>query len=365
MAGTTTTARRLSTVSLQEDWRSRPRAVDEAAGVIRGVKVLGLYSDNGRRYLPEAVSRAAPFYEGIGVYLDHPPRPNQERSARDRIGWLENVQVTADGLYADLHLLTSDPATAKILEAARKRPDLFGLSHNAEGKGRQEGGVFVVEEITQVRSVDLVADPATNRSLFEGRSMPLTLKQLIEASKARPELKTKLLEMGAYEADDGAPLGDMPAPEPAAGQSPRDALVAAVAACLQSAEPGDHELALKVMKLLKPDERPTEEGDDDEPDANSAAQEGKKLKTTPGAEPLTEARALALIKASGLEASAELAEAIKGADLDRALAVLALAKRHAPPVHQSPPRSSGQRTAPVTEGVAPKDAAGWAVKLLG
>lgn len=393
---------RRRTVSLREQIRTRPQSVDVAAGVILGVKVLGLVSDNSRRYLPQAVANAAALYEGVGVFLDHPSRPHEQRSVRDRIGWLENVRWRLDGLYADLHLLTSDPATAKILEAAQRNPRLFGLSHNAEGKGHNEGGTFVVEEITEVRSVDLVADPATNHSLFEGRTVQRTLRQLIEASTVEPKLKQRLLEMGYEAAADDMPIGDLPAAEPAVpdaapavpgGGSPRDALVAAVAACLASSEPGDHALALKIMKLLKPavgpDESPVdaetpvqeeEHGEDDydlDPDyempgagdsggsgdKKTMKAEGRmKMKSRTGEIPLTERRVQSLCKATGIEYTADLAEACKGADLDRALAVLALAKKVQTP--SSAPRSSSPRPVAIPEATAPSNSKAWVERLL-
>ncbi len=47
------------TEMLQEfcDWRGLALRTDRQAGVIRGVKILGLESRNGRTYLPEAWPR--------------------------------------------------------------------------------------------------------------------------------------------------------------------------------------------------------------------------------------------------------------------------------------------------------------------
>ncbi len=144
--------------------------VDREAGVIREVKILGYASANGRRYAPEAVRRAVGLYEGIRVNVDHPPaaRPEAERSLAARFGMLRNVAVRDDGLYGDLHYLRSHPLAELTVEAAERMPEALGLSHNAEGRVTQQAGLAVVEEIVRVRSVDLVADPATTRSLFEG-----------------------------------------------------------------------------------------------------------------------------------------------------------------------------------------------------
>ena len=58
----------------------------------------------------------------------------------------------------------------QILEAAEFSPDQLGMSHNATGPTRREGGHEVVSRITNVSSVDLVSAPATADSLFESLS---------------------------------------------------------------------------------------------------------------------------------------------------------------------------------------------------
>ena len=62
------------TETLQEFFDSRGVRirVDRQAGVIRGVKILGLQSRNGRTYLPEALAQAAPLYEDAKVNVNHP-----------------------------------------------------------------------------------------------------------------------------------------------------------------------------------------------------------------------------------------------------------------------------------------------------
>lgn len=148
--------------------------IDRDHNRIYGVKVLGYQSLNGRRYLPAAVKAAAPLYEGAMVNIDHPEgKPTDQRSAYDRFGKLVNVRyIENKGLYADLEYLASHPMASRVLEAAEKMPDLFGLSHNAEGEGEDDdNGVFIIHKITEVRHVDLVADPATTRSLSEGITM--------------------------------------------------------------------------------------------------------------------------------------------------------------------------------------------------
>ena len=84
------------TETLQEfvDSRGASMQVDAEAGVIRGVKILGLTSRNGRTYLPEALSEAAALYENAKVNVNHPKgNPAGPRDYQDRIGSIRNVAV--------------------------------------------------------------------------------------------------------------------------------------------------------------------------------------------------------------------------------------------------------------------------------
>lgn len=169
--------------SLCEIVQSQALQVDRAAGVIHGVRILGPRSANGRRYLPEAIQKAVGLYEGRQVNYNHPKRddPGADRSIDDRAGWLQNVRVENDGLTGDFHFLKSDPRAEKVCEAADRNPRLFGFSHNADGRTRREGGQTLVEEIIKVRSVDLVSDPATTRSLFESEEKPMKILEALRA----------------------------------------------------------------------------------------------------------------------------------------------------------------------------------------
>lgn len=146
--------------------------IDAEAGILYDVKVLGPESLNRRLYPRSTIERARGLYEGKKVNVDHPAasQADSARSIDDTCGWLQEVRVAGDSLRGDLHLLKSDPRAPKILEVAQRNPSLFGLSHNVEGKVRRDGDSVIVEEILRVRSVDIVSDPATTRSLFESLS---------------------------------------------------------------------------------------------------------------------------------------------------------------------------------------------------
>lgn len=146
--------------------------VDEALAVIRGVKVLGRVSRNGRLYRPEALQRAAALYEGAKVNVNHPKgRPDAPRDYQDRIGVLRQARSAGDGIFADLHYNPKHPLAEQLAWDARHAPHNVGLSHNVEAVAARQGETLVVESIERVHSVDLVADPAATKGLFEQRGL--------------------------------------------------------------------------------------------------------------------------------------------------------------------------------------------------
>lgn len=174
--------------------------VDRDKGIIKGVKIIGFNSQNGRRYLPDALKEAVPLYEGIKVNIDHPEKgPTQQRSSHDRFGKFINVRfVESEGIYGDLLYLKNHPLADSVCEAAEREEmnDVFGMSHNAQGEGTvDKNDIFVVSRITEVRHVDLVADPATTKSLTESQSP--SEQETEEAAGNRVRYKSKRQAVGA------------------------------------------------------------------------------------------------------------------------------------------------------------------------
>ena len=157
--------------SLQEfvDSRGVEISADRRQGVVRGVKILGLRSRNGRLYLPEALAQAGRLYEGAKVNVNHPKGdPAGPRDYQDRMGVIRNVAFRPDeGLFADFHFNPKHSLAEQLLWDAEHAPENVGFSHNVQARIARRGDETVVEEILRVQSVDLVADPATTRGLFE------------------------------------------------------------------------------------------------------------------------------------------------------------------------------------------------------
>lgn len=180
----------MSNTSWRESVTGSDFQIDEAAGVIRNVKVIGNKSRNGRSYPQKTLQEAIPIYEGSRIYLDHvltdgKAKPVSVRSIKDKWGVLKNLREAPEGgLRADIHYLKSHSHTPALIEAAQRFPETFGLSHDAAGDEVNAGGMREVTKIYKVNSVDVVNDPATNTGLFEGYVMKKTIKE-IAANKAK------------------------------------------------------------------------------------------------------------------------------------------------------------------------------------
>ena len=174
--------------------------IDRDAGIIFGVKIIGCKSKNNRHYPNETLRQAIPLYENSKVNLDHPNGdPRKPRSYHDRFGMIRNVHLREnDGLYADFWFNPKHSMAEQLLWDAEHSPDNVGFSHNVEAvvsrstsrehsnSARVAGDATnIIERIVSVRSVDLVADPATTQGLFESVEPPQTItleqvEQLIE-----------------------------------------------------------------------------------------------------------------------------------------------------------------------------------------
>ncbi|OHB73624.1 MAG: hypothetical protein A2V70_03540 [Planctomycetes bacterium RBG_13_63_9] len=141
------------TETLQEycDSRGVPMRVDRQQGIVRGVKILGLRSRNGRTYLPEALSQAVRLYENAKVNVNHPKTPaSGPRDYQDRIGVIRNVVARGDeGLFADFHFNPKHALAEQLAWDAEHAPENVGFSHNVQARTARRGDQVVVETITR------------------------------------------------------------------------------------------------------------------------------------------------------------------------------------------------------------------------
>lgn len=142
---------------------SGSKAVD---GVVRGVKILGQKSKNkNRRYPREVMEAARSRYEGKPVNINH--TENASSSFEGRFGVMRNVRMEGEDLRADLHYNPKHILAEQFAWAVENQPSSIGFSHVAKLREKRVAGGLIVEAIELVKSVDLVADPATTSGVFE------------------------------------------------------------------------------------------------------------------------------------------------------------------------------------------------------
>lgn len=143
--------------------------VDRDRGVLSGVKLIGLQSRNGRHYRESALEQAKALYEEAKVNVNHSKEgPLTPRDYQDRLGVIRSVKFRkGEGLFGNLHFNPKHPLAEQLTWDAEHNPRNVGFSHNVLARLSREENKVVVEQITQVQSVDLVADPAATRGLFE------------------------------------------------------------------------------------------------------------------------------------------------------------------------------------------------------
>ena len=178
--------------TLQEfvDSRGVAMRVDCRQGVIRGVKVLGLRSRNGRTYLAEALASAVSLYEGAKVNVNHPrANPLGPRDYQDRIGNLRNVSVRAgEGLFADFHFNPKHALAEQLLinpntvARAYRELETAGLVEK-----RRTAGTYVTEARSPLRRQERlkILGERVYALLAEARQMDVSTEEVIQLVRRR------------------------------------------------------------------------------------------------------------------------------------------------------------------------------------
>ena len=110
-------------------------------------------------------------------------------------GVIRNVTAQPDGLYADFHFNPKHALAEQLAWDAEHSPANVGFSHDVQAKTVRRDGKVVVEEISRVESVDLVADPATTDGLFESEhTVPAGIKPATPNGGGVPERLDEFLD---------------------------------------------------------------------------------------------------------------------------------------------------------------------------
>ena len=279
-----------------------PLRIDEELGIIYDARILGRNSRNtygipgveGTIYSQSAMDSAVPLYEGMRVNLQHlrptKGQPKPERHPDDIFGQLRNVRREGEEVRGDLHYLRSHSMAPRVVEDVRRGLGVYGLSHHAyslpaDERIDRQAKRLVIDRLAKVDSVDLVANAATNRNLWESQepntvpTKTYTLKDVLEArmkalSKPRQGWARHLLE------DESMPMDAETTSDVAAdGTDPDDAISnafeASIISVVQSIIAGDTDQKdglKKIKQLFKAHDKLT---GDDEPGAVTTADEGE------------------------------------------------------------------------------------------
>jgi hypothetical protein len=166
--------------------------LNRALNIIEGATLIGQLSRNGqnrkRRYSEAALQKIAAMAEGLPGYLNHvkPEDAFKARDVKDLAVRHRNVHFdpTTQTVKCDMHI--ADHHAPLVFALAERFGDHIGNSLVSRGVVRMEGDTEVVEDIVQLRSADLVSDPASTKGLFEGKGnteYPVTLADLVEHVK--------------------------------------------------------------------------------------------------------------------------------------------------------------------------------------
>lgn len=167
--------------------------------VLRNCRICGYgKSDNGASYPRDVLHEACHLYEGHPVYLNHDLGvvKGKKRLYEDRIATLRNVRAAEEAFMCDMELNPHKPM-AKAVAWDYMKNNRVGLSHIANGKVR----AGTVEKINEVYSVDLVNEPATNRTLREEVVKEVPVAAPVDFAKEFAALKIVITGLESQVAD--------------------------------------------------------------------------------------------------------------------------------------------------------------------
>jgi len=182
---------------------------DGGGTLVRGMKLLGLESRNGRTYDTHGVrSTGSDRLTGARVFLNHPAQATDARRYEDQIGSVVTAKYReGQGHFGDVRFNPKHAVYEQLMWDIRNNPSGLGMSINASlkvGRQRDSAGRIVVEGIHSIRSVDIVTHPATTNGVFEHEETDvaeLTPEQLLEGLKSHPEILEQLRQDDAAAAE--------------------------------------------------------------------------------------------------------------------------------------------------------------------
>ena len=196
---TTTAKPRTRVKSFQERSSAAGSHLEVSEGIVTNVAILGQNSTNGRYYTETALDEAVGQYNGVPVNLDHADTEGN-RSVLSKVGVITGARkVKEDGGYrvrGDVKLYKNHVHAPFVSELIQDNAAGVGFSHVVQGTSEEaDDGTERVTGVKKVLSVDIVQNPATNRSFSESteQSAMSQLKSFAADLDEEHELKQCLL----------------------------------------------------------------------------------------------------------------------------------------------------------------------------
>ena len=198
--------KRQDKITYEMDFSEATFVRDEAAKQfnVNNVSLLGEVSKNGYTYAKAAMRAAINLYEGVQAFINHPNAEETKlgrRDVRNLAGKFINARFDEANSKVKGDFVGLPNENGKLfLDIAEHMPTIAGTSQNAAGRFVRVAGKKIVESITKVYSVDLVANPATNNGIFENENreqeMDYTEIMLEELKIRRKDLCDVLVKEG-------------------------------------------------------------------------------------------------------------------------------------------------------------------------
>lgn len=183
------------------DSRGRTLTVDREASTVDGVKLMGWESKNKRRFSESARAEIFNLCEGAKINVNHNMADlSAPRSYGDRFGFVMSRVREADGIYGKVKVNPKHPLAEQFFWDAENAPQNCGFSpvYAPKKTSRDREGFLLVEGVSRVSSIDLVADPATTNSLKESQEGSAMSEQLLaETLAAKTELEKQVQTLTA------------------------------------------------------------------------------------------------------------------------------------------------------------------------
>jgi hypothetical protein len=174
-------------------------SIDEEGKVVKNVVLLSKHSGNKelnghtRIYSDLALTQAATLFEGASTFIDHRAKKGLlgrgNHSVANFLGTVHGVSVIGERVVAEEWRIINESHWPLVKGIAKNSPK--GIGFSMDGEGKMNGNTVL--GVANVKSIDLVTNPATTTSLFEEEnSMEWEALKLTDLKENREDLIEEL-----------------------------------------------------------------------------------------------------------------------------------------------------------------------------